>query len=161
MSTQNESQRAMAAAKAAVHRKSGEHLTAIAERFNIGERIMRDASAIRRTGVAELIAAIEAGTITIGAAKHIAKQPQGEQRATLAAEDPTRAAHDQRRIAKGGKAAKNLEQLRAAERRGVICTYAKLLHDAMQAAQDFTPAEADALREIEQLFKTKSAKETT
>jgi ParB-like chromosome segregation protein Spo0J len=91
----NESQRALVAAKLATLPRGGRKQTGkvaasptqrdAAEKLNVSERTVRDASALLKRAVPELVQAVEKGELSVAAAAELATLPAAEQRARLEA----------------------------------------------------------------------------
>lgn len=88
----SESQRGMIAARLATMRRGDNQHSPIgetsqaraAELLNVGKRTVERAGEVREHGTSELIAAVEAGDVSVSAAADVATLPEAEQRLIVA-----------------------------------------------------------------------------
>ncbi|UBB15451.1 ParB/RepB/Spo0J family partition protein [Comamonas odontotermitis] len=136
-------------------------LVAKATGFGNG-KTYEQAKKVVQHAVPELVQAMDSGKASISAAALVAELPEPEQRAAVEAGRVKEVAKAARHVGKpktGPKADAIREELKAAQERGVsmLCTYARLLIGAINAADSFTQEERELLAEVEGAILTTKA----
>lgn len=128
-------------------------LAAKAAGFGNG-KTYEQAKTVIESGVPELVAAVDAGKVSVSAAATVAALPAQEQREVVQAgkaKEVAKAARSRGKPMKGKKAKALREELKAAQDRGqsMLCAYARLLLGAVRASESFTEEERELLTELE------------
>ncbi len=136
-------------------------LVAKATGFGNG-KTYEQAKKVVQQAVPELVQAMDCGKASISAAALVAELPEPEQRAAVESgrvKEVAKAARHAGKPKTGPKADAIREELKAAQERGVsmLCTYARLLLSAINAAESFSEEERELLAEVEGAILTTKA----